>query len=397
MAKLTYFLDTRGKVPSLRLALQLGQKRTTISLDTFLNPEQWDGEKVINHPNAKAINSFISMRMSSAQSVLYDLQNQGKLNSMSIAEVRNEIMAKVDPNYISREGKGLLSYQFKKYIERITTNTARIYENAYKNICYYCASKKIDVERLRIDDISFEFLSDLQFWMKEKRHLKQNTVAIDLSCMRAVCNYACKSEAATKNPFRNFSIKIEETRHRVVPIDILREFFSFQCTRERQEEYQSIAKLIFLLIGINLADLYDLTYDNLTADGCIEYRRRKTGRMYKIKIEPEAKEIIAKYRGETKLLRICESLPEQSFKTNFSKYLRKIGEKGKSIFSKMSSYWLRHTWATVASDIDIPFDVIARGLGHAWAKETDTYVRFDQRKIDEANRKVIDYVFYNKV
>lgn len=39
---------------------------------------------------------------------------------------------------------------------------------------------------------------------------------------------------------------------------------------------------------------------------------------------------------------------------------------------------------------------IAAALGHGGNTVTDIYISFDRRKIDEANRRVIDYVLYGK-
>ena len=65
-------------------------------------------------------------------------------------------------------------------------------------------------------------------------------------------------------------------------------------------------------------------------------------------------------------------------------------------FPGISSYWSRHTWATIAASLDIPKETIAAALGHGGNTVTDIYIDFDQRKVDEANRKVIDYVFLTK-
>lgn len=66
------------------------------------------------------------------------------------------------------------------------------------------------------------------------------------------------------------------------------------------------------------------------------------------------------------------------------------------LFPQISSYWARHSWATIASSLDIPKDTIAAGLGHGGNTVTDIYINFDQRKVDEANRRVLDWVFYGK-
>ena len=63
-------------------------------------------------------------------------------------------------------------------------------------------------------------------------------------------------------------------------------------------------------------------------------------------------------------------------------------------FPMLSSYVARHSWATIAASLDIPKDVIAHALGHGGSSVTDIYIDFDQRKVDEANRRVLDWVFY---
>lgn len=62
------------------------------------------------------------------------------------------------------------------------------------------------------------------------------------------------------------------------------------------------------------------------------------------------------------------------------------------LFPKLSTYWARHTWATIAASLDIPKETISHALGHGNDTVTDVYIDFDLGKVDEANRKVIDYV-----
>lgn len=62
----------------------------------------------------------------------------------------------------------------------------------------------------------------------------------------------------------------------------------------------------------------------------------------------------------------------------------------------MSSHWARHSWATVAASLDIPKETIAAALGHGGNTVTDIYIDFDRQKVDDANRRVIDWVFYGK-
>ena len=65
-------------------------------------------------------------------------------------------------------------------------------------------------------------------------------------------------------------------------------------------------------------------------------------------------------------------------------------------FPGISSYWSRHTWATIAASLDIPKETIAAALGHSSNSVTDIYIKFDRKKVEEANRKVIDHLLINK-
>ena len=80
--------------------------------------------------------------------------------------------------------------------------------------------------------------------------------------------------------------------------------------------------------------------------------------------------------------------------------VKRVGLGGKKIykplFPNISTYWARHSWATIAASLDIPKDTIAHALGHGNNTVTDIYIDFDQKKVDEANRRVLDWVFYNK-
>ena len=49
---------------------------------------------------------------------------------------------------------------------------------------------------------------------------------------------------------------------------------------------------------------------------------------------------------------------------------------------------------SAAASLDIPKETIAAALGHGGNTVTDIYIDFDRRKVDEANRRVLDWVLY---
>ncbi len=212
----------------------------------------------------------------------------------------------------------------------------------------------------------------------------QNGVAIDLRNIRAVFNKAIADGKTTSYPFRHFKIKQEQTSKRDLPLDALRAIIS------HGGRYCDLFALMTYLIGINISDIYYLP-KGCIRNGRLEYRRNKTGRLFSIKVEPEAEAIINMYAGETHLLQFCETCRDHKV------FLKHMNDELGSLSAGCTSYWCRHTWASIASSLDVPIETISQALGHSLgAAVTNIYIHFDTRKVDAANRRVLDWVLYGK-
>ena len=63
------------------------------------------------------------------------------------------------------------------------------------------------------------------------------------------------------------------------------------------------------------------------------------------------------------------------------------------IETNFSSYSARHTWATAAYRCEIHPGVISEAMGHSSIRVTETYLKpFEDHRIDEANRQVMEFV-----
>ena len=117
--------------------------------------------------------------------------------------------------------------------------------------------------------------------------------------------------------------------------------------------------------------------------------------------------IIQKYEGKNYLL---SPLDRYSYYKDYLQHMNRalatLGQVyttsskklGEPIFPKLSTYWSRHTWATLAYEIGIPVDTIGQALGHSDRQHiiTFVYIRLDDKKVDAANRAVLDYVATGK-
>ncbi len=405
MAKLGLYLDTRrvnkDGTSLLKLLVRHKGKTSYISLQIKLKAEQWDKDKqkVINHPNKAILNSIIATKYLEYEMEILELLKSGKITGLDAFQIKDELLLVVDSEYARKKDKSKsFAVCFMRFVELKKGRTKDIYLQTYKKLSIYSKS----LENLMFEDITKEWLLGFDNWLEEQGNSK-NGRNLHLRNIRAVFNEAIDNETTNFYPFRKLRIKNVQTAKRSLSVEQLRILFAYPI-EPWQERYLDIFKLVFFLIGINMVDLLRLTE---IIDGRIEYSRAKTKRFYSIKVEQEALEIINKYKGEKTLLEFGELYADYthiSKKTNLA--LQKIGVvelKGKGgqkfvepAFPKITLYWARHSWATIASSLDIPKETIAQALGHGGNTVTDIYIDFDRNKIDEANRRVIDWVLYGK-
>ncbi len=395
-AKIT--LDTRRckKDGSFPIVVEVRNKdKIRVSTPYSAIPENWEGTQFNkNESNFKRKNIILQDLFNRAERFLLDLDEKQK--RISDKEMRSELSSIIS----GREPDDNRGMRFIDCLDEFISNKERegtrtVYTTTRNKIASFDPD-------CTFDTINKDWLMRFEQWMKDSG-MKTNAYAIHLRNIRAVFNYAIDEEYTTLYPFRKFRIKKEETRKRNLTIAQLRILRDYPC-EEYQVKYRDMFMLMFYLIGINAADLF-LAKKQDVVNGRLEYKRAKTSKLYSIFIQPEARTIIDRYAGKSDyLLNVMDEYKNyKDFLHRMNKGLQQIGEverKGlggkKSrhpLFPELSSYWSRHTWATLAAGLDISKDTISEALGHEHGSSTTSiYINFDQRKVDEANRKVIDFV-----
>ena len=412
MATVHIYLDKRslrGSEAQLKIGINKRGSSAYIPLGQWILPSQWDAvrERVKEHPNRAKINSYIDNRKTAISNLLMRLTENGELTKLSATQIKNKIVAMLEPKDYDANS---LVKRFELYAStRDAPSTKEKYEQTLKKILEYDGHAR----SLTFEDVSKEWLDGFDRFLMKYSPAK-NGRNIHLRNVRAVFNDAIDNDITNSYPFRKFKIRPEATKKRSLTVKQLRELFDYPVEKY-QRRYLDMFKLSFFLIGINVTDLCML-YE-ISPDGYLVYKRAKTKKMYSIKVEPEALEIINRYRGKEQLLNLMDDISSpRTFTKKFDRGLKEIGPityepnpkwKPKSkkhrlrkvhhaAFPGLSSYWARHTWATIASELDIPKETITKALGHGGSSVTDIYIDFDLRKVDAANRKVIDYVLYDK-
>lgn len=163
---------------------------------------------------------------------------------------------------------------------------------------------------------------------------------------------------------------------------------------------RDVAMLSFYLVGMNAADLFLVDkFEN----GRISYNRAKTASRrddnahISIKVEPEAMPLIEKYLDPT---------GERVFKfhlmyTHFDGLTKALNDGLKEIgkhlkwTQSVTFIWMRHSWGSIArNDCEVSKEDVAEAMNHSDPdhKVTDIYLEKVWKRIDVANRKVLDYL-----
>lgn len=296
--------------------------------------------------------------------------------------------------HVKQADKLLLIDQITHFASlKLHDRTRRLYEGTVSKV-------KAFTSDITVDKVDKQWLTMFEQYCAKTMSI--NGYAIHMRNIRAVFNHLIDEGIITNYPFRTYKIKKEKTAHRVLTDEQL-SMIKHASGPEYALEYRDIFILSLYLIGINIKDLLYITPDNIQ-NGRLVYHRFKTNKLYDIKIEPECTEILQKFRGARYLLNCMDRYKDYLDYLHHINYgLKKLGMeytngKGyskttKPICPTLSTYYARHTWATLAYGLGVSKDIISQALGHSnGVSVTDIYIEYDQRKVDEANRKVIDYI-----
>ena len=407
MVTTRFYLDARavqkGQPAPLKLAITKKGETALLHLNVQLLTSQWDkvAGKITNHPNKLFLNTYINRRKLDVDTEILRLIENGNTCKMRAKDIKNFVNKRIavgkEEMDIPSEDE-LFASSFKHFADAKKESTKGIYMHTYRRMLAFDK----DLEERTFDDINKEWLTAFETYLAQTSPSK-NARNVHLRNIRAVFNDAIDDEITTCYPFRKFKIRPVATPKRSLSVEQLRELFSYPV-EEYAEKYLDMFKLTFFLIGINAVDLCNLK--EITQDGRVEFYRAKTGRLYSIKVEPEAAQIILRYHGNGQLLNMLDTYKSHK---DYLKHLNRglqnigkttIGKHGakcvKPLYPSLTTYWARHSWATIAASLDIPKETIAAALGHGGNTVTDIYIDFDRRKVDEANRRVIDWVLYGK-
>ncbi len=409
LTKVFLFLDTRkiaaGNVYPVKIKIHHNRNNSTRSTNVFCAEKDWDFKKTCVRRfvvNASQLNEQLMKMLSLYEQYISEHQGTYTLNSMSAADifkaVDEERQHAKQPTLTSSDPQDSFMYMLHSYIENSRTKgTKKGYVYTEQKLLQYISVLPKNQREIDWYSIDYRFLTEFDRYM-ENNNIGVNTRAIVMRNIRTLWNRAIDYDIVSidKYPFRKFKIKTARKEKEYLPLDGLHKLIALDFSdvqgRATLERARDFFLLSFFMCGMNPIDLFYLPKQQERVSFVRTKIKYHNPNPIKFQIQPEVQNIIDRYSGRELMLEYYDHyIDYDSFYAHIKHRIDRIGVM--IGYPHLTLYWARYSWATYAAQLDVPINVIGKALGHADATlAEERYISFDWSKVDDANRKVIDYI-----
>lgn len=273
--------------------------------------------------------------------------------------------------------------------------TAKWYKDSIKTFNDFNGSD------MKLNEISVKFLKDFEAEHRSRNNTT-NTISAYIRGVSAVYNAAIAEDEfkTDKNPFKHYKIpRTRRVKKKALPKKNISDFkdiqYEFGSTLWHTKNYM---RVMFLARGMNFIDLAKLKVSKIHS-GYIFYGRSKTDDPMCVKITAELQDILDYYMEGKEPDDFVFPIGNDGSPEMFKKYRSdrrlvnkqlKIIAKDAGFEGKLTTYYLRHSWATIAKHLGVSTSMISDALGHQSVATTEVYLKsFVDEALDEANILVV--------
>lgn len=344
-------------------------------------PERWDGKA--GKATGRSSKSFeINNRLQDIQTILtnhfYDIQRRHGFVTAEM--VRNAYMG-----ITQREESLLKLYEqhledTKKLIGLSKANpTYQKYERMYRRVVEFM-KKKYNITDIPLREIKYQFIVDLEFFLRTEYGYSQNTIYKCMKFFKQVINKAIRAGLITVDPFNGYKISVQRVDRGFLSEDDLKKMMEKEFASKRLEQVRDI--FVFACFsGLAYIDLANLRVDNIQKmfDGrlWIVTHRQKTNTKVTVPLLPPAIKILKKYEGKYLDGQLLPIITNQKLNC----YLKEIADIC-GIEKNLTFHLARHTFATTMTlGKGVPIESVSKILGHTNIQTTQIYARITNEKI----------------
>lgn len=396
---ITISIDLRRskKDGTFPIIMRLGHnlRTTSIPLDISVLEKDWDVKnKVVKKSytglsTVTRLNNLIQKKKAEAMDIILKLHEKGELDVLSVTTLRDKIAKAENKQSFFVYGASLV----KDMIETGQIGNARTYKGVISVL------KTFNKDRdLAFNEITYKFLTEFEKEHKKKGN-QANGLAVYMRTIRAIYNKAIKEGLAEKEnyPFTDYKIKTVPTEKRALDAEFLKKLIDLHLEKDDLLFHaRNYFVASYMMYGMNFTDMAHLKKTDLT-HGRIHYRRKKTSKLYDIKIGSALQIILDHYQSESKYIfpiikRDTAFLQEKDIQWARKRYNKKLKDLAAlcGIEQNLTSYVSRHSFATQAMLLQVPLNAISTMLGHSSLKTTEIYLKsLPSEILDDYNARIL--------
>ncbi|WP_373149280.1 tyrosine-type recombinase/integrase [Bacteroides finegoldii] len=295
------------------------------------------------------------------------------------------------------------------YIDRLREegrySTAHVYKNALFSFSVFCGTCNVSFRQITRESLRLygQYLYE--------NGLKLNTISTYMRMLRSIYNRGVEAGNAPFVPrlFHEAYTGIDVCQKRALTAAKLHRLLFDDPRSERLRRIQDIASLLFQLCGMSFADLAHLEKSALE-NNILRYNRIKTKTPMSVEVLDSAMVKIDRLRSVRKSQPGCpdylldilcgdKSRKDEKAYREYQSALRWFNNSLKELAralhlkSPVTSYTLRHSWATIAKYRGVSIEMISEALGHKSIKTTQTYLKgFGLEERTEVNKGNLSYI-----
>ncbi|MDE6392086.1 MAG: site-specific integrase [Muribaculaceae bacterium] len=357
-------------------------------------PSEWDDSRSMVTADRKSVReSFI---LSIRERIRRDVERLTKIDRRLVAD---GLVYNAD-DVIDEFNRYAHDYSLFNFMESII---AKLRQNGRHRTCETYKSTLNSFRKFRQDDdimldcLTSDIMESYEAW-HHKRGVAPNTISFYTRILRAVYNRAVDDGIIEdRNPFRHVYTGVDKTVKRALPLLSIKRIKALDLSVTPSLDYaRDMFMMSFYLRGMSFIDMAFLKKTDLR-NGCLTYRRRKTGQQLMIEWTNEMQMILEKYpeNATDYLLPIIrnpgtnERCTYRNAGYNINHNLKKIAAMA-GVTIPLTLYVARHSWASAAKSKGIPLAVISEGMGHDSEATTRIYLSsLDTSVVDRANSIIL--------
>lgn len=291
-----------------------------------------------------------------------------------------------------------------KWISSSTIKGIKNYKTALNAFCLFMGR-----ENILCEDINVRTMKSFENALKDRsraQSLYPNCIKTMFNAAREYYNDEDNDIIRIKHSLDRYkAVEQNIAEKRALDVETIRRIFTMPYDNikvkgksSRHDLALDCFRLSFCLMGMNSADLFNATKidgDKIVYNRMKTKDRRSDRAEMQVAITEHIKPLVEKYRGKERVFNFSERFATmESFNRAINLGLKEVGvELG---IDKLQFYAARHSMATIAvNDVKISKYVVNDMLCHTdpSMKITELYIKKDFSQINEANSKVLEYVF----